>query len=146
VFGVFSWRARSVTTGEPATFPKGMRVTGWVLASLMILYPVDAVLTARAFRQLRAAERVVHRPSVPTSGMQFDLRTPATHCGPLGWAGAWGFMLGTIWAIVAGGLWLYYRINGRGLTASSRRTFYVVACLVAAVLGVVVMEPRLYGP
>ncbi len=134
-----------MTTGELASLPKGMCVMGWVLASLMMLYPVDTILAARAIRQIVAAERAEQQASPPTSGMHFDLRTPATHCGPLGWAGAWGFILGVVWMCVAGALWLYYRLTGRMLAKRSRRAFIIVTCGVAIVFGSLLAESRLYG-
>jgi hypothetical protein len=111
-----------------------MRRVGWILTGLMLLYPVDAILSERATRQLLAAERAAQQARPPTSGMQFDLRTSGIHCGPLGWAGAWAFLLGVVWALVANGLWLHYRLDGRSLATSSRYALVVVVAGVAVVL------------
>ena len=129
-----------MTTAEPAVFPRGARRMGWVLAGLMLLYPIDAILAERASRQVLAKQRAEQLAKPVGSGMQFDVRTMSIHCGPLGWAGAWAFLLGSVWALVAGSLWFYYRLNGRILGDSSRRAFLVVLSGVAMVVGVLTIQ------
>jgi hypothetical protein len=113
---------------------------GWVLAGLMLLYPVDTFLAMRATREQFAAGRAAREAQAPSSGIQFDLRTPPLHCGPLGWAGAWAFMIGVVWVLVAGGLSLYYRLTKKAIARSSRRAFLVVAAGVATVVGTLILE------
>src|SRR5437870_1120874 len=125
-----------MTASEPASFPTAMRRAGWVLASLMALYPIDAFVEERAMRQLIAAERAAHPPQPASSGMQFELRTSTIHCGPLGWLGSWAFILGAVWVLVAGSLWLHYRLTARRLDTASRRAFAAVSIVVTTVLGV----------
>jgi hypothetical protein len=119
-----------------------MRRMGWIVAVTMLLYPLDYFLAKREFERMIAAERAARaarQPEPATSGMQFDLRTPV-HCGPIGWAGSWAFLIGSVWVLVAGGLWLYYRLTTRHLGASSGRAFLVTATAVAIVLAFMLIE------
>ena len=128
------------TMADFASFPAGMRRMGWVLATLMLLYPIDYYLAKRATYQMSAAERAA-RPSAPaSSGMQFDLRTATIHCGPVGWAGSWAFLIGGVWTLVASGLWVNYRLANQRLAASSRSAFLVTAAGVAIVLAFMMIE------
>ena len=124
-------------TAEPAAFPVTMQRRGWVLAGLMLLYPLDAFLAWRATRDHPVAAREAQAPS---SGIQFDLRTTPLHCGPLGWAGAWAFLLGVGWALVAGGLSLYYRLTNKSLATSSVRALVAVVLGAAIVVGTIILE------
>jgi hypothetical protein len=128
------------TTADSVSFPANMRRVGWILASLMLLYPIDTFMAQRAVRQQVAAELEAQRAQAPSSGVRFELNTGTLHCGPVGWAGAWAWAFGAVWTIVAGGLWLYYWLTKRALATSSRHAFIVVACGVVAVLGVLLLE------
>jgi hypothetical protein len=88
-----------------------MRAMGWLLTTMMLLYPIHACVVVRA--DLEFARQ--HPES------QFDLRTIVMHDTVFGWAGAWGAALGIVWLAVAIGLWIYYRISGRTLSRKSRR-------------------------
>jgi hypothetical protein len=128
------------TMPESASFPAGMRRMGWVLAALMLLYPIDYYLAKRATYQMIAADRAAQRSAPASSGMQFDLRTATIHCGPVGWAGSWAFLIGAVWTLVASSLWIHYRLTSQRLTASSRRAFLVTAAGVAIVLAFMMIE------
>ena len=73
-----------------ASLSPAMRRVGWVLATGMLLYPIDTALAWWTVPELRAAE--------PGS---VGLQMMTIHCGPLGWAGAWASLLGLLWLAVA---------------------------------------------
>jgi hypothetical protein len=75
---------------------------GWLLTTMMLLYPIHACIVVRA--DLEFARQ--HPES------QFNLRAIVMHDTVFGWAGAWGAALGIVWLAVAIGLWIYYRISG----------------------------------
>ena len=127
-------------TAEAAHFSGAMRRIGWLLTAMMLLYPVDSVLSKRQMDRMIAAERAARPPEPASSGTQFDLDPGPYHCGPLGWAGAWAFLIGSLWVLTAGSLWLKHRQAARPLDALSRRAFVVTASGVIAVFVFILLE------
>jgi hypothetical protein len=123
-----------------AAFPTGMRRTGWVLTVLMLLYPIDTFVAQRAIQQQMALDRASRQTEVDSTVVHFDLRNAAIHCGPVGWAGGWAFLIGCVWVFVSGGLWIYYRLTKRRLGESSRRAFLATVGGVIVVIAVMIFE------
>jgi hypothetical protein len=120
---------------------KGVRRAGWVLAITMLLYPVDMAHSWWVLRPFRAAEP----PAVATSGMQFELRSMAIHCGPVGWVGAWAWLFGLVWLAVSGALCLArHRSDGR-MEPSTRRVLLSVAASLCLVLACMAAEGHVFA-
>jgi hypothetical protein len=115
-----------------------MRRTGWFLAVIMLLYPVDSAHSWWLLRQHRLVEL-----QPPTSGMQFDLGRMVIHCGPVGWAGAWACLLGLLWLSVALGLCFAHYRKGEGFEPATRNVLLGVLASLSIVFGVAVIEDRM---
>jgi len=115
-----------------ARYPVLLRAVGWLLAGMMWCYPVDAF---RAWWVLRRYEPV--RPRVPASvsgGYLLDLQLGVTHAGLLGWLGGLACILGSVWLLVAGLLWIGYRVVSERLDPASLAVLLAVLGSVVAVL------------
>jgi len=119
-------------THESVRYPVLLRALGWLLAGVMWAYPVDAF---RTWWRLRPYERIT--PATPTSvpgGYLLDLQLGVTHAGLLGWLGALACTCGLGWLIVAGSMWVSYRVKAKHLDRSSRMVTYAVLGSIVAVL------------
>jgi hypothetical protein len=106
----------------------------------MLLYPIDTALawwvTVRELDRQRDVEIVI--PS--GSGVQMDLRHMAIHCGPIGWAGAWSWVLGILWMICGSALCLVRSRGGRRVEAQTSRSLVAVLSGILIVLAAVGLE------
>jgi hypothetical protein len=121
-----------------------MRAIGFALAATMILYPVDAMRALRELRDVIETERT-SPPLASAGGMKFDLRTSVVHCGLIGWAGRMASLVGSVWVLVASGLWIHYRLRRKALASSSRATFFAVVAGVFIVQATSEVISRVYG-
>ena len=107
-----------------------MKVLGWGLLLVTLLYPWDAVRTWFLVRNLIASEA----QPVPLggSGMSFDLKTSRIHCSIVGWLGGVGTLLSLVWLLVALVAWVGRRVRHEPPLGVSSRV--VVAAVLAGVL------------
>jgi len=72
-------------SSRSASLARSMRLAGWALFLLTLLYPWDAVRTWYLVRDLLAPEALAAPPG--QQGMVFDLRSQVIHCGIIGCLG-----------------------------------------------------------
>ena len=108
--------------------PAVMRLFGWVLFVLTLLYPWDAFHTWYAVRDLLAAEA---QPASQASGIAFD-QMSVIDCGIVGWLGGVGTLLSLVWLLAASVAWLGRRARHEPPLAVSSRV--VLAAVLAGVL------------
>jgi len=105
-----------------------MRLAGWALFLLTLLYPWNAVRTWYLVRDLLASEG---RVAPPGQGMVFDLRSQVIHCGIVGWLGGVAF-LSLVWLLFALVGWASRRIRQEGSRDGPSRL--AVAAVLAGVV------------